>query len=398
MRNAPDPVLVQTIEAAAADLRTLSLSIHDHPELNFEEHHAHAVLTEFLASAGFQVERQAYGLATAFVARWGEGSPCVAVLCEYDALPQIGHACGHNLIAAAGVAAGLALKARVRQGTVLVLGTPAEEGGGGKVLLIERGAFAGVDAALMVHPAPMHTAWPLVLAVEGVEVEFHGRAAHAAMAPHEGTNALDALVLAYNAIAVLRQQLRPDVRIHGIITRGGTKPNIIPDLSAGEFYLRARSEEALADLRQRVLACFEGAAHATGCRLVHRWPGPRFRDLKTNAPLAERYVAYGRARGFAIPLPGQQGPLDQQPLSTDMGNVSYVVPAIHPLFAIETEGGNHTPAFAEAARSEQAHRAMLDAAIALAATALDCYEDPALLAAARAAFAAGHASAGSPAS
>jgi amidohydrolase len=377
--------LAQTIQSAASDLRALSLAIHDHPELNFEERHAHALLTKFLDDAGFRVERGAYDLPTAFRATVGEGRPCIALLCEYDALPEIGHACGHNLIAAAGVAAGLALKAAAPAGTVVVLGTPAEEGGGGKVLMLERGAFDDIDVAMMVHPAPGHSAWPNVIGVETLRVDFFGRAAHAAMAPFEGLNALDALVLAFNAIGLLRQQLRPDTRVHGVITRGGAKPNIIPDHTAAELYVRARTRAELEDLKGRVVACFEGAARATGCRLEVQWPGPRFSDLRTNDPLASRYVAHLEELGVIVP-PRGANPLDRTPLSTDMGNVSHALPAIHPLFAIETEGGNHTPAFAEAARTKQAHEAMLLAATAMAATALDCYLDPELLSRARHAF------------
>ena len=168
------------------------------------------------------------------------------MICEYDALPEIGHACGHNLIATAGVAAGLALKETVGAGTVAVIGPPAEEGGGGKVFLIERGAFAGIDAAMMVHPAPGHSAWPNIIGVETVKVDYYGRNAHAAMAPFDGLNALDAMILAFNSIALLRQQTRPDTRIHGVITRGGAKPNIIPDHTSAEFYVRARNEPELA--------------------------------------------------------------------------------------------------------------------------------------------------------
>jgi amidohydrolase len=385
MRDERRLVIRHTIEGAAADLRALSLAIHDHPELNFEEHFAHGVLTDFLHNAGFHVERGAFGLPTAFRASVGEGSPCVAVLCEYDALPEIGHACGHNLIAAAGVAAGLALKAAAPPGTVVVLGTPAEEGGGGKALLLERGAFEGVDAAMMVHPAPGHSVWPMVIGVEALDVQFFGRAAHAAMAPHDGVNALDALVLAFNAVALLRQQLPPDTRVHGVITKGGTKPNIIPDHTAAELYVRAKTLPDLEALKERVLACFEGAARATGCRLEVRWPGPRFRELRTNDPLAARYARHLEALGVALP-PRGMNPLDRTPISTDMGNVSHALPAIHPLFAIETEAGNHTPAFAEAARSASAHRAMLVAATAMAETAFDCFVDPSLLPEARAAF------------
>jgi len=209
----------QVIDEASLELRNLSLGIHGKPELNFEEHHAHRLLTDFLSSKGFAVTRHAYEMPTAFQAVAGSGSPTIAVLCEYDALPGIGHACGHNLIAASGVAVGLALKAVLGDGngTVVVLGSPAEEGGGGKIYLIERGAFKNVDAAMMLHPTPGDSAYPNVIAIQQLEIEFHGRNAHAAAFPWEGVNALDALVLSYNGISAMRQHLRPDVRVHGVI-------------------------------------------------------------------------------------------------------------------------------------------------------------------------------------
>ena len=374
------------IAAAADDLHRLSLAIHARPELNFEEEHAHGALTAYLERAGFAVERRAYGIRTAFVARAGAGAPTLAVFCEYDALPGIGHGCGHNLIAAAGVAVGLGVRAALGEGagTILVVGSPAEEGGGGKIELLARDALAGVDAAMMVHPAPVDSVRPEIVALQALEVEFFGVGAHAAMAPWEGINALDALLQAYSGLSLLRQQMMPDARVHGVITDGGDKPNIIPAHSAAEFYVRAKDGRGLATLQERVLACFRGAAEATGCRLEHRWVGHPYRELVSNEPMAAAYETNAAALG--PPLPAPTDPPAAFSASTDMGNVSQTLPAIHPVFAIPTEHGNHTAGFAAAAATPQAHDAMLRAATALALTAIDLYGRPDLLAAARDAF------------
>ena len=374
---------VAAIDAADADLRALSLDIHSHPELNFEEHHAHAALTTFLEARGFNVERGAYGMDTAFVARTGSGGPTIAVLCEYDALPGIGHACGHNLIAAAGVATGLALKAALGpgEGTVLVLGSPAEEGGGGKVKMIDAGAFDGVDAAMMLHPSPRDAAWANVIAIEQYSVRYEGRNAHASAMPWEGINALDAIVTAYQSIAVMRQQLRPTDRVHGVILEGGLKPNIIPDRTLAEYYIRARNAKELEELRGKILPCFEGAATATGCTVEIEPQGLPYTDLVNNDRLCETYAE--NMSTLELQLPNKAQSLSGVGASTDMGNVSYVVPSIHPMFGIPSEAANHTPGFTAAAATPEAHRAMLRAATALALTALDSYLKPGVLDAAR---------------
>ena len=379
----------RAIDAAAGELRDLSLEVHAHPELNFAEERAHRLLTDYLERQGFAVQRGAYGMPTAFEARAGSGDPVVAVLCEYDALPGIGHACGHNLIAVAGVAAGLGAAAALGdgQGAVLVLGSPAEEGGGGKIELIERGAFKPVAAAMMAHPAPRDGVWPSINALQTLEVEFHGRPAHAAVQPWDGRNALDALILAYNGVSALRQQLPPDARVHGVITRGGDKPNIIPSRTAAEFYVRAAQESGLDDLKARVLACFQGAAEATGCALQHRWVGPLYSHLTTNDPLAEAYVR--NAEWLGKRLPPRNASFSGG--STDMGNVSHVVPSIHPMYAIATEAGNHTPEFTVAAATLEAHQETMTAAKAMALTLVSVCRDSALLDQVRARFAADHA-------
>ncbi|MGE5595263.1 MAG: M20 family metallopeptidase [Hyphomicrobiales bacterium] len=342
-------------------------------------------MTGHLERHGFAVERSAYGMPTAFRATAGSGGPRIAVLCEYDALPEIGHACGHNLIAISGLAVGLALKETLPagRGTVVVLGSPAEEGGGGKVLLLERGAFEGIDAAMMLHPAARDGAWANLIAREELHVEYFGRNAHAGASPWEGVNALDAMVMAYSAISAMRQQFRPTDRVHGVITRGGAKPNIIPDHTEAEFYIRARYSRELDDLRRKVMGCFEGAATATGCRFEYSVPTPTYAEVVTNDVLAEAYCR--NMQTFEVVLPSKQ----QQAggiagASTDMGNVSYAVPSIHPSFAIPTEAANHTPPFTAAAATPEAHRATLRAATALAMTALDaCLADGVLAEATR---------------
>ena len=367
------------INAVSEDLRALSLDIHAHPELNYEEVHAHQVLTDYLEQQGFDVERGAYGMETAFVATAGSGEPRLAVLSEYDALPGIGHACGHNLIAISGVAAGLALKEALGDGngTIVVLGSPAEEGGGGKVEMIDAGAFESIDAALMLHPAPGDGAWVNMNAIQALKVEFLGRNAHAAALPWQGLNALDALVQAYNGISMLRQQMTPDSRVHGVIRQGGEKPNIIPDYTLADFYVRAKNDEILNDLKERVLACFEGAAVATGCRLEYEWVGHPYSNLTTNDLMAESYVENIGALGKSMPTKVQS--LAFGGASTDMGNVSHVVPSIHPMFGIHTKEGNHTAGVTGAAATSEAHAETLTASKAMAMTAVDLFTDPAML-------------------
>lgn len=379
----------KVIDSFSEDLRSVSMDIHSHPELNFEEHHAHKALTGFLEGNGFAVTRGAYDMPTAFKAVAGSGGPTIAVMCEYDALPGIGHACGHNLIAISGLAAGLALKQALGEGngTVVVFGSPAEEGGGGKVYMIERGAFEGIDAAMMLHPSPMDGAWMTSTARDTVAVDYHGKNAHAGAAPWEGINALDALVTAYNAISVLRQQIRPTDRIHGVFTKAGEKPNIIPDHTSAEFYVRSANMRDLAKLTERVVACFEAAALATGCRVDVRSIDKPYANLVQNNPMAEAYTANMGTLGLRLPTRQEsQGGLGGA--STDMGDVSYTVPSIHPSFAIPTDAVNHTPGFTASAATPQAHEATLRAAKALAMTAVDLFCNPEVLAAAKADFAA----------
>jgi amidohydrolase len=309
----------------------------------------------------------------------------VAILCEYDALPGLGHGCGHNLIAAAGAGAGGALASVIGdvEGSVVVLGTPAEEGGGGKILMAREGAFDEVDAAMMIHPAGMDLVSMHVLAISALEVEYRGRPAHAAAAPHRGINALDGLVIAYTAIAQLRQHIRADERIHGIITDGGQAPNIVPERAAGVFFVRAATEKRLERLKQRVEACFQAGAAASGAEVIVRKVGEDYADLITNEPLAAAYGAnlarLGRTALADVPAVVTG--------STDMGNVSKLVPTVHPMIAVSPPSiALHSHDFAEWAGSSSGHRAIVDGAKVLAMTALDVLQDGGLRAAMKASF------------
>jgi amidohydrolase len=368
-------------------LLSVAHEIHAHPELAFQEHRAAALLVRALKEEGLPVEAPAYGLETAFESRAGRAGPTVALLAEYDALPGIGHACGHNLIATAALGAGLALASLGARlpGRLRVLGTPAEEQGGGKELLARAGAFDGVDAALMVHPAGVDLATMPSLALAEVDVVYHGRASHASAMPERGVNALDALVTAYQAIAQLRQHIRPTERIHGIFTEAGTAPNVVPERAAGRFYVRAANAGELAALKQRVDGCFRAGAEAAGATLDATWGDPDYLELRTNWPLAERYVANAESLGRRF------FPLDKLPPSvmgtTDMGNVSHRVPSIHPMIAAAPWHCTiHAAEFAEHAGSPTGDAAALDGAKALAMTALDFWLDPDLRARARACF------------
>ena len=373
------------VDAERAALVELSARIHAHPELCFEEERAAGWLCDYLESRGLAVERGAYGLKTAFAARAGSGEPRVAVLCEYDALPGIGHGCGHNVIAAAGAGAGAALAAVIAEtgGSVVVLGTPAEEGGGGKVLMGREGAFADLAAAMMIHPASLELIGMNVLAISAVEVEYHGRAAHAAATPHAGINALDGLVTAYQAIAQLRQHIRPSERIHGIITDGGQKPNIVPEHAAGLFYVRAADERRLARLKQRVDDCFRAGALASGAELHTRSNGEDYSDMWTNAALAAAYEANLNQLGRRV----EHTPPEHISGSTDMGNVSKLVPSIHPMVAIAPpQVALHTADFATWAAADSGQQGVVDGAKALALTAIDVLCTPDLRTAMRAGF------------
>jgi amidohydrolase len=364
------------VEADAARLRDLSHRLHAHPELAYEEFASSAALVEVLEQGGLDVERGAYGLETAFVATAGTRGPRVVVCAEYDALPEIGHACGHNIIGSSSVGAGLALSGLADElgFRLTVLGTPAEESGGGKIKLIEAGAFEDADVALMVHPAPMEVVdWP-TLAWAVVEVTYHGKEAHASMAPFRGVNALDAVTIAYTAVGALRQHILSTERVHGIINHGGDAPNIVPKLTRATYFVRAANRLDLEGLKQRVIRCLEAGAHATGCELELRFPVNDYEPVRTNRALASIYeenlTALGRSALPREAVAAQAG-------STDMGNVSEVVPSIHPLMSIDSHPAvNHQAAFAAHTISPAGDRAILDAALAIAWTAIDVVARP----------------------
>ena len=372
------PKLGDAVEGLADELERLSHRIHDHPELCFNEEKAHAWLTEFLESHGARVER-GVGLPTAFRATIpGAGpGPTVAILCEYDALPGVGHACGHNVIAAAGAGAGAALVRGLGRlpfsGQIQVIGTPAEEGGAGKVKLLEAGVFRDVDAALMIHGRCGTRVWRPSLGIVKVKVEFFGRATHASSWPWRGVNALNAVIQLFVAMDAMRQQLRPDARVHGIIVNGGAQPNIIPEYTSAEFYLRSLDKGYCFEVLRRFQACAEGAATATGCTTKVS-PDPIVHEpLKPNATMAGLF-----ARNLAL-IEAPEDPDDGEAGygSTDFGNLSQVIPAIHPYIRISPDGvPGHSREFAEWARSPLARGGIVAGAKALAMTALDLLASP----------------------
>ena len=371
------------VDRRATLLVEASHEIHAHPELGFEEHFAHDLLTAILADEGLDPERSAYGVETAFAARAGDGpGPVVAVMCEYDALPGVGHACGHNIIATAGLGAGLAAAtvAGATGGRLVILGTPAEEGGGGKIMLAERGALDGVDAALMVHPADADLVRMDAIAIQQLLVTYEGRAAHAAAAPWDGRNALDAAVLGYLNVAALRQHIRPGERVHGVITKGGDRPNVVPREAETFWYIRSPTAAGLEALKPRALACLEAGALATGCTCRHEWKPRPYSDMRDNQVLVAAYVANAARLGRA-PL----DPRDSHSVvgSTDMGNVSYRVPSIHPMIKVAPPGvAIHTEEFASFAAAPEGDEAVLVGAKALAMTVVDVWCRPELAAAA----------------
>jgi len=363
------------VEQQRQELIELSLKIHVNPELGFKEEKASAWLTDYLARNGFQVENGIGGLTTAFKAVYGISKPVIAMLGEYDALPEIGHACGHNIIAASAVGAGVASKCVVDNcgGTVVVFGTPAEELFGGKVFMLREGVFDGVDAAMIIHPGVRNAATTEALACIGLEIEFFGKAVHAAAYPEQGVNALEAMILAFNAVNSLRQHIRDRARIHGIITHGGEVANVVPAYSAATFLVRATDNAYLDELKQKVINCFEGAALATGARLDYRWSEIIYAPMKNNLVLAQLFAQNLESLGRRVePFEPHFGFG-----STDMGNVSQVIPAIHPSVAIvPPDVLLHSTDFAVAAASESGHKGLLDAAKALVMTVVDLLSEP----------------------
>lgn len=377
--------VAKEIDKRYAPLDELSRRIHDNPETAMQERRAAGWLTDFLKENGFTVVKGIAGLPTAFRGVYGKGKPVIAFLAEYDALPKIGHGCGHNLIATSAVAAALGAKLAVDKfgGSIIVYGTPAEEADAGKAIMVEKGVFKGLDAVMMIHPAVGDRVLTNALACQTLEVEFFGKAAHAAAYPEGGINALEAMILSFNAIDALRQHIKEKARIHGIITDGGEAPNVVPAHTAGTFLVRAADDEYLDTLKERVISCFAGAAAATGAELKYRWDKVRYAPMLNNVTLAKLFRKNMQALGCSIPLGGP----DKWSGSSDTGNVSQLVPAIHPMIAIAPPGVLiHSTQFAEVAATDAALRTMLNAAKAMAMTAVDLLASPETLVGVRAEF------------
>jgi amidohydrolase len=368
----------EAIDKLQPKLIDLSERIHSNPEIKFEEHKASRWLSEAAKEAEFQVEKPIGGLETAFRASYSgsEEGPTIAFLAEYDALPKLGHACGHNLIGTASLGAALGMRAVMDRlpGSIQLIGTPGEEGGGGKVILTEAGVFDDVDVAMIFHPSGRTVLWKHALARRKLFVEFFGRSAHAAAYPEKGINALDATIQTFQNIDTLRQYIEDSARIHGIITDGGEAPNVVPDYSAALFYVRAMDDDYCDELLEKVKNCARGAALATGARVELEMQGA-YKTLRTNMPLAEAFKSNLEALGWDFDDVDPAGRIG----STDMSDVSHVTAAIHPYLSIGPKDlVGHSPEFAEAAASEEGQQAMIAAAKALATTAVEVLLCPSL--------------------
>ena len=351
----------------------VSHALHAAPETAWQEHASAALMADTLEQFGMTVARSAGGLETAFVASAGTGSRTIAIVAEYDALAGLGHACGHNIIAAAavGAAAALAPLADALSATVQVIGAPAEEGGGGKIHLLDAGVFDDVDIAMMIHPGPVDALYARPLAVAHFDVEYIGRESHASAYPTLGVNAADAFTIAQVAIGLLRQQLPASVRVHGVVREAGTAPNAIPGTALGSWYVRAASLEELDAAFRRVTACFEAGALATGCELRIRETSPRYSEFRNDAALAAAFAANAAALGRDMD-PHEQRPGGMNTASTDMGNVSRRVRAIHPYLGIEPGAAvNHQSAFADATVRRAGDQAAVEGGLLMAQTAID---------------------------
>ena len=370
----------EAVDRMENQLRTVSREIFEHPEVKNEEVFASELLASELEKAGFEVELGVAGLDTAIRAVHSAVSegPTVAILGEYDALPEIDHACGHNLIAAGGLGAALAVGSIKPElpGKLIFFGTPAEEGGGGKVVMIGAGLFEEVDVAMMFHPACNTMIGRGSLAITEVKIEFHGKPSHASGSPEKGINALDAVIQTFNGINALRQHIKDGARIHGIISHGGLKPNIVPEYASAEFYVRAQENGYRDELLDKLRKCAEGAALATGARLEFTEVGHAYKAMKPNKILGELFLKHVVANG--IPHKPQK---DNAMGSTDMGDVTQVVPGIHPYVQIaEDDVAGHSREFTDASGSERGQLAMLAAAKAMAMTTVDLLTDADLVA------------------
>jgi amidohydrolase len=363
------------------DLLSLSHRIHAHPELGFEEEKACAWLSDALDASGFRVQRGVCDLSTAFTATAGSGPLHIGICAEYDCLPGIGHACGHNMIAAMAVGAGIAAaKVADEAGlTITVFGTPAEEVGNasGKILMLERHAFDGIHAAMMVHPAPIEILEGHLIAASMFDVHYTGKEAHASAFPEMGINAADALTVAQTSIGLLRQHIRQTDRVHGIITHGGDAPNVVPAHTSARYLVRAENLGELTDVRSRVYRCFEAGALATGARLEIRGGDKPYADVKYDHEISLLYKRNAEALGREFPPLSSM--MQRMAASTDMGNVSQIIPSIHPMIGINSlPAANHQPEFTAHCVTPSADKAVLDGALAMAWTAIDIAQSPAL--------------------
>lgn len=362
----------RVVDESASSLIGLSEKLHANPETAWQEFKACRWVADELAHAGFEVTPAYLGLETAFLATFGNGSRRVGICAEYDALPGLGHACGHNLISAMSVGAAKALAAVAvdLDLRVEVYGTPAEEGGGGKIEMLDRGAFVGLDLAMMAHPAPVDVAEARPFAVTHSHVSYRGKAAHAAAYPDHGVNAADAFTVAQVAIGLLRQQLPHSVRVHGVITNGGEAPNAIPELTEGRWYVRAETTEELEQVNDKVRRCFEAGALATGCDIEVRPESKPYQEFRVDHDALALYRSNAESLGRTFAADSIAGRMNRA--STDMGNVSQIVPAIHPYIGINSlPAMNHQREFADHCVGPDAELALLDGAIALAWTAID---------------------------
>lgn len=369
---------LREVEAVSPILTRLSDDFYHNPEVGLKEVRTSASMREFLGSAGFSVEAGVAGMDTAFSAVSGSGRPVIALLAEMDALPGIGHGCGHNIAGVASIGAGAALSAVLNRhllpgkGTLLVLGTPAEELGRGKIEMIKAGVFNTVDAAMMVHGSSRRTVVKHFLGLIRLNFTFRGRSSHASAYPEEGINALDAVIQTFNAISALRQQLRSDVRVHGIITEGGKAPNIIPELARAGFYVRANDLKELESVKKRVTDCAQGAAIATGCALEVEEEGDMNAPMKIN----DAFAAVYRDSLVALNLREDPQPPEKNVGSSDIGNVSQIVPTIHPHVPIREGINIHTTEFAAATITGDGHRALIEGVKCLGLTAIELIFNP----------------------
>jgi len=361
-------------------LLTLSHRIHDNPELKFEEVQASGWLADLLSAEGFAAEKPYCELPTAFKATAGSGPLRIAICAEYDALPGVGHACGHNIIATMAAGAGIAAAAIADEigATISVVGTPAEEGGGGKIVILERGGFDEFHAAMMVHPAPMDVANMPYLAAQRLEVRYTGKASHASSFPEKGINAADAITVAQVSIGLLRQHLRATDRVHGIVIKGGDAPNVVPSDTSAIYSVRARTMVHLEDVRSRVRRCFEAGALATGCQLEVIEGERAYAEVRNDPDILASYKANAEALGRTF-MEIEPSRLERTAGSTDMGNVSLKIPSIHPSIGINSwPAVNHQPEFAAHGVTPDGDRAVYDGALAMAWTVIDIATDEAV--------------------